>query len=124
MFSSTNKLHVFDELSLRWFARASAAVLVVAWAVLVSVEAIRNPELPALQTFYQACALAIVFAGYAIGLRNELAGGLVVILGTLVFFAVLFVTMQALPQPAAVLFALPGVLYLLTWLMHRRAPQA
>jgi len=121
MISSTSKLHVFDELSLRWFARASAAVLVLAWAAVVLVEAIRNPEWPPLTTIYQGGALAVVFAGYAIGLRHELAGGVIVLLGTLLFFAVLLVTMQTLPQLGAALFALPGVLYLCTWAAQRRS---
>ena len=70
---------------------------------------------PGINTFGQAASLAIVFAGYAIGWRKELAGGIAAIVGTLAFFVVVLTTTREMPGVAALLFAIPGVLYLLAW---------
>jgi hypothetical protein len=101
---------------LRLTARASAAVLVVTWLAFIVSEVMR-PGFGDLGVshFGQAVSLAVVFAGYAIGFRNELAGGAVAIVGTLAFFAVVLATSGQIPGLAAVLFAIPGVLYLLAW---------
>jgi hypothetical protein len=69
----------------------------------------------ALNTYGQAASLAIVFAGYAVGWRRELAGGIAVIVGMLAFFAVVLSTTAEIPQLAVLMFAVPGVLYLLAW---------
>jgi hypothetical protein len=63
----------------------------------------------------QAASLAIVFAGYAVGWRRELAGGIVVIVGMLAFFGVVLSTTATIPPLGVLLFAVPGVLYLLAW---------
>ena len=59
----------------------------VAWIGLVILEAAR-PDTDALgpSAYYQAAALAFVFAGYALGWRKELAGGVLAIFGTIAFF--------------------------------------
>jgi hypothetical protein len=75
---------------------------------------------PSIDNYRQAACLAIVFAGYAIGLRKELAGGIAVIVGTLVFFAVVLATTGEPPGLAGVLFATPGVLYVLAWHYDKR----
>jgi hypothetical protein len=101
---------------LRLTARASAAVLVVIWLAFMVSEAMR-PGFGHLGVSHlgQAATLAVVFAGYAIGLRKELAGGIVATVGTLAFFAVVLATSGQIPGLAAVLFAFPGVMYLLAW---------
>jgi hypothetical protein len=71
--------------------------------------------LPSVESFYQAAALALVFAGYALGWRSELAGGALAILGTVAFFVIQFFTIDSLPDAGAACFALPGILYLLAW---------
>jgi hypothetical protein len=116
MYASVRRPHVFDVHSARWLARASAAILVVTWLALVMAEAVRSRfETPSLESLYQAAVFGIVFAGYAIGLRKELAGGVIAIVGTVAFFAVYLMTLGGLPHLAAALFAAPGVLYLMAW---------
>lgn len=111
----------------RTLGRASAIILFASWAGLVIAEIVqRKFGEPPLDVFFQAAALAVVFAGYAVGWRHELAGGLMAVLGTIAFFIVQVV---ALTGPtgvsAAVWFALPGVLYLLAWnydRLHHKYP--
>jgi hypothetical protein len=87
-----------------------------AWVLLVLLEvARRDVEPPSASAYYQAAALAIVFAGYVLGWRKELAGGILAIIGTVAFFAVHVVTIGILPGLEAVWFAAPGVLFLLAW---------
>ena len=116
MYVSLQSRHVPFSSLLRWSARASGAILVVAWLALVILETTR-PNVDALHVaaFYQAAALALVFAGYALGWRMELAGGVVSILGTAAFFAVHVLTFGILPGLEAAWFAVPGVLYVLAW---------
>ena len=70
---------------------------------------------PRTNTLGQAASLAFVFSGYVVGWRRELTGGVAAIIGTLAFFVVVLTTTQELPGVAALLFAIPGVLYLLAW---------
>jgi hypothetical protein len=63
----------------------------------------------------QAAALAVVFAGYLIGWRNELAGGLLAVFGTIAFLVVCGVGTRVMPNPEQLFFALPGLLYLAAW---------
>ena len=55
----------------------------------------------------------IVFAGYLAGWWNELVGGVIAIVGTAVYIAMCVLTLQGPPRPATILFAVPGVCYLL-----------
>jgi hypothetical protein len=98
----------------RWTARASAVVMIGIWLGLILAEAMQGKIVePGVAAFYQAAALAVVFAGYAIGWRHELAGGLLAVVGTVAFFAVHVLSLQFWPDLSAVWFAAPGVLYLL-----------
>jgi hypothetical protein len=115
MYTSVHRPRAFDLNLLRWCARASAVVVVVIWLALVLAEAVFFRFEAPNEVIYQAVALATVFAGYAIGWRKELAGGVIAILGTVLFFVVNFVTIESLPPVEAVWFAAPGVLYLLAW---------
>jgi hypothetical protein len=102
---------------MRWCARAGSIVAVVAWLILLAVEWFQHgsPDLRSLDQVYQAAALAVVFAGYALGWRYELAGGLVAVFGTIAFAAV-WVWIFAVPPTATVAwFAAPGLLYILAW---------
>jgi hypothetical protein len=93
---------------------------VIVWFALVIVEFVRSgAELPTAPAYYQAAALALVFAGYVMGWHKEFAGGALAIIGTAAFFAVNVLTFGALPLFGAVWFALPGVLYLLAWQCDR-----
>jgi hypothetical protein len=122
MHTNIQRPFVFDSYRFRAGARACAAVLIGGWIALVLAEAIRNRfEMPSPLTQYQGLTLAAVFAGYAIGWRNELVGGLIAILGTLAFFAVNRFMAGGFPGMGAALFAAPGVLYLLAWNSERKS---
>jgi hypothetical protein len=115
MYTSVRRPIVFDSNSLRWIARASAAVLVVIWLALLSTEA-RSANFDVhLTAIYQVAALAIIFAGYVIGWQHELAGGSIAVFGTIVFFAVNRLTLGGFPPADAAWFAAPALLYLLAW---------
>jgi hypothetical protein len=101
-------------------ARTIAAVLIVIWLALFIREARSLGFNPSNDIYRQAVCLAVVFAGYAIGVRNELVGGVAAIIGTLAFFAVVLTAIGEVPGLAAALFAVPGVLYLLDWHYDKR----
>jgi len=101
---------------LRWIARASSLILVALWLSYFMLEIPRPPlNDHSAGTFAQAGALALVFAGYLIGWRWELAGGLTALAGTLVFFYAVAAATYVVPGPGALLFAVPAALYLLAW---------
>ena len=90
----------------RWTARASAIILFAMWLAYIVADVLRPGIEPSgLNMYGQAAALAIVFAGYAIGWRRELAGGIAVIAGVLAFFGVVLATDEVIPQLAMLLFA-------------------
>ena len=121
MLTSAKTNLTFDSYSFRWTARASAAVLIAIWLALFTSEVMRPGfDGPNRYSLGQAASLAVVFAGYAIGWRKELAGGIAAIVGTLAFFVVVLTTTGKLPGAAALLFAIPGVLYLLAWHYEER----
>jgi hypothetical protein len=106
----------------RWTARVSAVILFAMWLVYMVADMLRPGIEPIRLNMYgQAAALAIVFAGYAVGWRRELVGGIVVIVGVLAFFSVVLATTGVVPQLAMLLFAAPGALYLLAW--HYEEPR-
>ena len=118
MFASTKVEPSPRPYPFRWAARSSAIVLFAMWIVNVVADAFRPGMEPGgldISIYGQAASLAIVFAGYAVGWRRELAGGIVVIIGILAFFGVVLSTTGGIPPLAVLLFAVPGVLYLLAW---------
>ena len=118
MYSSIQQRQVPISMLFRWAGRASGSLLLVVWLAFVIQEAMRW-GVPSVATMYQGAAFAFVFAGYALGLRYELTGGLLAILGTVAFFAVVALTTGILPHAEAAWFAVPGVLYLLAWRYDR-----
>jgi hypothetical protein len=100
----------------RWCGRVWGAIVVIGWAAFVTREmTLPMAEFPSVESFYQAAALAAVFAGYALGWRMELAGGALAILGTAAFFVIQLITIDSVPDAGAACFALPGIFYLLAW---------
>jgi hypothetical protein len=120
MFTYAHQHHLHFPDLLRWSGRACGLSLVVAWLVLVIIESVRSGPFHSAQLLYQAAALAVVFAGYAIGWRSELTGGVLSIVGTIAFFLASAVSVGVLPPLGAAWFAVPGVLYLLAWLADER----
>lgn len=113
MYASTVRNHDYA-VQCRFLARLTAATLFVIWVAYVIAEAINGRTAGyASATYFQAAALAVVFAGYAIGWRKELVGGLVTIIGTAAFFLIQALTLDTPGDPNMAWFAVPGVLYLL-----------
>jgi hypothetical protein len=104
----------------RMVARMGGCVAFIAWLVLVVNEAIRNGP-PSTVAMTQGAAIAFVFAGYAIGWRNELVGGLLSVLATIAYYVVCAVGIGTLPQLATILFAVPGLFYLAAWRQDRHS---
>jgi hypothetical protein len=110
---------------LRWCGRVSGVLLFASWVGFVVAEQFRDaPTTLHGIPYLQVCALAVVFAGYAIGWRSELAGGLLTLFGTAAFFAVHTITLSVSPSLAAAWFAAPGALFLLAWLLDYRIGSA
>ena len=83
MYAST-QFHahpVSPSTAIRWFARISAAVLIVGWISFAVAELFHPDFYVPRSLLYQGAALAAVFAGYAVGWRWELVGGLLAIAG-------------------------------------------
>jgi hypothetical protein len=114
MYTFVKQRTVFDGDGVRWLARVSAGILITIWLAMVLAEVLMLRVQAPLNAIYQGVALAVVFAGYAIGWRQELAGGMMAILGTIAFFLVNFLTIGPPPNSAA-LFAVPGVFYIWAW---------
>jgi hypothetical protein len=98
-------------------AGVAGAVLFACWAGFVVAEAFRPDFKPAAATYLQAAMLAVVFCGYAVGWRHALLGGVMSLVGTAFFFvASLYggTTAQVVAESPAMLFAVPGFMYLLS----------
>jgi hypothetical protein len=119
--SLQSRHHVPYSWLFRWCARAGGAIVVTFWVAFVLLEIARSDvDLPSVAAYYQAAALVLVFAGYVLGWRKELTGGILAIIGTVAFFAVHVSTFGMLPGLEAAWFAAPGVLYLLAWISGDR----
>lgn len=106
---------------LRWLAEVMGVVLVAGWVAFVVVESIRTSFEPVgAVAWYQAAALLVVFAGYAVMWRHVLSGSLMVLAGIAAFFAVSLVTMGTAPGLQTLWFAVPGVLALLAQYLRRQ----
>lgn len=99
----------------RWTARWTAAVLVVMWLTFLVLESFKPDFYVPAILWLQAAAISAIFAGYAIGWRHELPGGIVVLAGTIAFFLIVLAMHHRLPGLGAAVFALPGLLYLEAW---------
>lgn len=97
----------------RWMGRSAGVVLFVIWTLFVVSNLPREELLWG--AYLQAAGLAIVFAGYLAGWWNELIGGVTTIVGTAAYFAVCVLTTQLTPGPEVLLFAVPGICYLLAF---------
>jgi hypothetical protein len=119
MYVPGRELDVPYSQAFRYLGRFGAVILFCSWIAMLITD-FRNGNVgnPTSGMILQAAALAIVFAGYAIGWRHEFSGGLLAIIGTAVFFvvsAISFGIAAGVSFGAAGWFAAPGVLYLLAW---------
>lgn len=98
----------------RWAGRVCGVALFAVWAAFVAFEATRQTS----QTwpvglYFQAASLAVVFAGYAVGWKQELLGALLIGTGVFAYLAVTVAETKMLPSPAIAWFLTPGLLYML-----------
>jgi hypothetical protein len=117
MNTSAQMRNVSNSTVFRWFGRAAGVALIVASVMLVADE-LWKQGMPYYGLYLQAAGLAIVFAGYFAGWWNELIGGVITIVGTVVYIAMCALT-QGVPLPETILFAAPGVCYLLARYFER-----
>jgi hypothetical protein len=119
MFTSVQNRHVSDSWLFRYCGRAGGLIVMGSWLVAVVVETVRKGP-PVLENYYQAVPLAVIFAGYAVGWRKEILGGLLAIVGTVAFLAQYVTMFGILPGTGAAWFAVPGVFYLIAHYMDDR----
>ncbi len=119
MYTSIQNRQVSDSSLFRYCGRAGGLIVMASWLVVVVVEAVRQGP-PVLENYYQAIPVAMIFAGYAVGWRKELLGGLLAIVGTLVFIAQYVAMFRVFPDAGAAWFAAPGVLYLIAHYLESR----
>ena len=103
----------------RWLARASAAILAVTWLLAVLWEGIPDHGVN-LPLAVQTGIIAVVFGGYALGLRYELAGAIVSLVGVFGFFAANKLLLGAFPTLGFAWFALPAVLLIVSWELQNK----
>jgi hypothetical protein len=104
----------------RWCARASALVLVTAWVAYAIAELFNAGLNMQPQLAGQGASLAIVFLGYAIAWKHEIAGGVLAMLGVVIFVIVYTATIGVFPQAPIAWFAVPGLLFIAASRLQRR----
>jgi hypothetical protein len=122
MNASVTRIHVSVPYLIRTLALATGAVVILTWLQLVIIEWVRHgsPDFRSFHQAAQAATLVVVFAGYLVGWRNALVGGLLSIIGTAAFAAVCALTFDGSFRISWVLFAAPGVLYVIAWYADHR----
>jgi hypothetical protein len=122
MNASVQTTHVPLPLLIRSLALATGAVVILTWLQLVIIELVRHgsPDFRSFHQAAQAATLVVIFAGYVIGWRNELVGGVLSIIGTAGFATVCALTFDGSFSISWVWFAAPGVLYVIAWFADRR----
>jgi len=117
MYASTQRRQLLSSWFFRCCGRTSSVVIVLGWLYAVIAESIRTGP-PVVENYLQFVPLAIVFAGYAIGWRKELLGGIMVLFGTLASIWLDIRILDAAPLVGMLCFAAPGVFYLLAHYFH------
>lgn len=105
---------------LRWIARVSAVLLVATTVLYVLLEGLPGPASldPAKQLMF--LAFGVVLVGLLVGLRWEGIGGGAVLGGLLAYLLINLEQTDPLPVWAIPLFAVPGVLFLVTCFLGSR----
>jgi len=96
----------------RWTARILGTLLLAAVAAIAVGEGLPNPlTQPAIVNLGFA-ALALVLAGFVVGWRWELAGGILSLVGVFSFWALVIRSLTQKNQGFIWCLAVPGVLYI------------
>jgi hypothetical protein len=110
MYASTQRSELTNSWFFRSFARASSVVLFAGWLYAVVAE-LFLVGLPVKENYLQIIPVATIFAGYAIGWRKELIGGMLAVFGAIASVCV-DVAVLGTSVTGMLWFAVPGVLYL------------
>jgi hypothetical protein len=112
MYASVQNRPLSYSYFFRSCGRLGGLIVMGAWLALAANELLRYGP-PSPEAYPHAGALAIVFAGYVIGWRKEVLGGVLAVAGTIAFYVSHFAVFGTLPLPAAAWLAAPGIFYLL-----------
>ncbi len=99
---------------LRWSARVTGLLLVGMVLILVAGEGPPNPFRQPPSVEVEFLAMILMVAGFLAGWRWEAVGGLLAVIGFALFAATEVIVNKQPPGGAIPLFAVPGVLYLLS----------
>jgi hypothetical protein len=119
MYASFEKHEIPISAVFRFCGRTGALLIAVSWLAFVVIEYLRTGP-PVVESYYQGAMLAIVFAGYAVGWRQEALGGALAIIGTLGFVLLNTLLLEFEPNAASAGFAVPGLFYLGAHYLNRR----
>jgi hypothetical protein len=113
MYAATHYPSIARSLAFRWGGRICGIALFAVWTAFVAFEATRPTVVTwPVGLYMQGAALAMVFLGYAVGWKQELAGAVLIGVGGLAYFVITVVDTMMLPGLAIAWFLVPGVLYL------------
>ena len=104
----------WTRLGLRWSARITGLLLAGMVLLFMIGEGPPNPWKQPPRVQVEFLGMALMVAGFLAGWRWAGAGGLVAVIGFVVFAATEFIVHGRPPGGAIPLFAVPGVLYLLS----------
>jgi len=119
MYTSIQNRQVSDSWLFRYCGRAGGLIVIGGWLIVVVFEMLREGP-PVLDNYYQAIPLVVIFAGYAVGWRKEILGGVLAIVGTVAFMTQYVTMFGLLPGGGALWFAAPGVFYLIAHYLDGR----
>lgn len=104
-----------------WMARLASILIFVMWlAMLIGDGLPNNNSIDNVQLWGQFVMLVLMFAGYTLGWKNALWGGIVSLAAVGMFGVMYIAEVHLLPAPQLVLFAVPSLLYLAAYVLYRR----
>jgi hypothetical protein len=111
MYASIQRGQLLSSWFFRCCARASGVAIFLGWLCAVVSELFLT-GLPVKENYLQVVPVAAIFAGYAIGWRKELLGGMLAVFGAM---ASVWVDAAVLGNAVTGMlwFAVPGIFYLL-----------
>ena len=112
MYASTHVCPTSYASLFRTLGRLGGIIVMASWIAMVLREAWYQGAPPA-DGYFQAGALAVVFAGYIVGWWKEILGGALAVVGTMAFYAVCMSILDFPPLPEAAMLAAPGIFYML-----------
>jgi hypothetical protein len=104
----------------RWAARVTAALLVLLVAAFVIGEGLPDPRRLSAAEAGQLVALLTMVLGLLAGFRWEVLGGAAVLTALAAFYLINVAKVGKIPGGAFPLFAVPGLLYLISAALRRR----